>query len=365
MKNENINPFRIMIKALLILLIFNFAFPLIEKMPVQQITLYNHIVRGRERLPFGENPQQAYNLTMNDLDAMLLSHEISKRSADDSLSVVIGGDSSVWGTLLENEDTISAKLEQKFLDKNVHVYNLGYPTTAILKDLVLLDASLACEPDMVIWFITLNSLIRDAHKDAPILINNPEKTNAVITGYDLSIPLLPERTFLDKTFFNQRRNIHDRIQLQLFAAMWGATGIDQFIPQEFNSAARDLENDDSYLGITDHELNEQDLELEVVAAFIKQNPGVDVIIVNEPILISQGVNSDVRYNFYYPRWAYDQYRTLIATKFEEMGIKYIDLWDSVPEKYFTNSAIHYNAQGADILVDALYSKLEKEISLIE
>jgi len=369
MKNNTLNPFRIVIKAIFLLLCFNFAYPLIQKIPFQNITLYNHLVQGRERLPFGETPQLSYNLTMNDMDAMLLSHEISKRNADDSRKIVIGGDSSIWGTLLENKDTISAKLEQRIakegseLGENVLVFNLGYPTTAILKDLAFLDAGLVYEPDVIIWFVTLNSLVHDAYKDAPILLNNPNKTNALITKYDLATPLLPQKTYLENTFFNQRRDIHDRIQLQLFAPMWAATGIDQYYPQDYQAAARDLEADDSYAGIEDQVLREQDLDIEVITAFIENNPDVHVIVVNEPILISEGVNSDIRYNFYYPRWAYDQYRTLMATIFEEKGIKYIDLWDSVPEEYFTNSAIHYNAHGVDILIDDLFLKIEKEISL--
>lgn len=368
MKNETLNPFRILVKAIIILLCFNFAFPVIQKIPFHNITLYNHFVQGRERLPFGETPQLSYNLTMNDMDAMLLSHEISKNNSDDFLKIIIAGDSSVWGTLLENENTISAKLEQKMnreesgMGENVQVFNLGYPTTAILKDLAFLDASLVYEPDVVIWFVTLNSLVQEAYQDAPILLNNPEKTNALITKYDLSMPSLMQKTYRENTFFNQRRNIHDRIQLQLFAPMWAATGIDQYYPSDYQAAARDLEADDSFADIADHELREKDLDLEVITTFVEKNPDIDVIIVNEPILISQGANSDIRYNFYYPRWIYDQYRALMATTFEEKGIKYIDLWDSVPEEYFTNSAIHYNAQGVDILIDNLFLKVEKEIS---
>lgn len=370
MNQKGISPVRIFLKAIVILLCFNFAFPIIDHVPSDRISLYNNLVVGRERLPFGENPDLAYNLTMNDMDAMLASHEISKAQKDESFSILITGDSSVWGTLLNNEETISTRLEQRIhsdetLDiyGRTSVYNLGYPTTSILKDLVILDECLKFQPDTIIWFITLNSVIKDAHQDAPIILNNPEKTNAVIEKYDLRVPLLAEKTYMEKTFLQQRRDIHDRIQLQLMAVMWAATNIDQYIPQDYKSAARDLEADDSYMNITNYELTEQDLELEAITAFIDQNPSINVIVVNEPILISTGMNSEVRYNFYYPRWVYDKYRSLVAAKFQEMGIKYIDLWDSIPEKLFTNSAIHYNAQGVDILIEYLYPEIEKEVLL--
>ncbi len=44
-----------------------------------------------------------------------------------------------------------------------------------------------------------------------------------------------------------------------------------------------------------------------------------------------------------------------------MEIQYIDLWDVVPETLFTNSAIHYDAQGVDIVTEKLYSFIMKDI----
>ncbi len=38
---------------------------------------------------------------------------------------------------------------------------------------------------------------------------------------------------------------------------------------------------------------------------------VPVLIINEPMFISDGQNSDLRYNSFYPRWAYDQFHRLL------------------------------------------------------
>ncbi len=46
---------------------------------------------------------------------------------------------------------------------------------------------------------------------------------------------------------------------------------------------------------------------------LAQSNELPVLLVNEPILISNGENSDIRYNFYYPRWAYDAYRSELAS----------------------------------------------------
>ncbi|MGV8024932.1 MAG: hypothetical protein AB2L18_00020 [Anaerolineaceae bacterium] len=366
MHEKTINLWRIIWKTILILLIINFSFPFIKFMNFPEISVYNSIFPGRQRLPFGENPDLSYNLTLNDLDAMLASHIVAASDIGSEYSIFLIGDSSIWGTLLENDATVSAKLQNYFNSatpvKNgpIHIYNLGYPTSSILKDLVILDKGLEHKPDMVVWFVTLNSLVKNSYQEAPILLNNPEITNTVISKYELMIPFLQEQSYWDKTFFNQRRNIYDRIHLQMVAPMWASTGIDQYIPQEYTPAARDLEADDSYEYIQTHSINETDLDLSVIANFIAKNPEVQVLVVNEPILISSGANSDIRYDLYYPRWIYDDYRQLLSTKFAEMEIKYIDLWNAVPTSFFTNSAIHYNEQGVEIVAQKIYSFIAKD-----
>ncbi|RJQ43154.1 MAG: SGNH/GDSL hydrolase family protein [Anaerolineaceae bacterium] len=366
MHEQSINPWRILWKTCIILFIINFAFPFLCLIPFPEISLYNTIFPGRERLPFGETPELAYNLTLNDIDAMLASHIVAASNEETEISIFVMGDSSIWGTLLENDETVSAKL-QNYFDSDVpeqndpvEVYNLGYPTSSVLKDLVILDQALQYKPNMVIWFVTLNSLAKESYKEAPLLLNNPEKTNEIISKYELDIPLLPEQSYWDRTFLKQRRNIYDRIHLQMVAPMWASTGIDQYIPIDYTPAARDLEADDSYEYIHGHTLSETDLELSVITNFVEKNPDIQVIVINEPILISRGMNSDIRYNLYYPRRMYDEYRVLLSTKFKEMEIKYIDLWDAVPESMFTNSAIHYDEQGVDILTEKLYSLIKKD-----
>ena len=44
---------------------------------VGDVSLYNRIFPGRMRFPYGENPSEAYNLSLFDLDAMFASHAIS------------------------------------------------------------------------------------------------------------------------------------------------------------------------------------------------------------------------------------------------------------------------------------------------
>ena len=80
-----------------------------------------------------------------------------------------------------------------------------------------------------------------------------------------------------------------------------------------------------------------------------------VVLVNEPIFISDGMNSDIRYNFYYPRWVYDRYREMLEEVAGENEWDLIDLWDLLPGDFFTDSAIHYNLDGVGLVVDTLLS----------
>ncbi len=87
---------------------------------------------------------------------------------------------------------------------------------------------------------------------------------------------------------------------------------------------------------------------------------VPILIVNEPVYLSSGQNSNIRYNFFYPRWAYDQYRQLMTQASHANSWNYLDLWNIIPVDEFTNSAIHLTPSGTETLAD----KVGEAISLI-
>ena len=91
---------------------------------------------------------------------------------------------------------------------------------------------------------------------------------------------------------------------------------------------------------------------------------VPVVLINEPIFISDGANSDVRYNSFYPRWAYDAYRVLLAERAAAEGWRYLDLWDAIPPDEFTDTPVHLTPAGARLLAEKLVAALEPEITQI-
>ena len=357
-----IRLFGVVLKATLLFVLFNLAFLLIQDIPVGKFSLYNSVFPGRERFPFGET-RESYNLSLFDLDAMFASHVLAgKEKARDELHVLLIGDSSVWGTLLTPEQTLAGQLNKNTIaacGKTVRAYNLGYPTISLTKDLMILDQARQYQPDMVIWLTTLEAFPRDKQLTSPIVANNAERVQKLITTYQLSLeandPALVKPTTWEQTFVGQRRTVADLLRLQIYGALWAATGIDQVYPEQYERAQTDLEASDEF-----HELSSlQDaLALDVLDAGMSMAP--KMMLVNEPMLISSGLNSDIRYNFFYPRWAYDEYRRLLSEHAAARNWHYLDLWDLVPATEFTNSAIHLTPAGENLLAKELAEAIQTE-----
>jgi hypothetical protein len=141
--------------------------------------------------------------------------------------------------------------------------------------------------------------------------------------------------------------------------MWSATGIDQIYSDNYEKAQTDFEADESYHNFIKPNLDENLLAINALETGFRIANETPMILVNEPMLISSGINSDIRYNFFYPRWAYDEYRKMMFTLSEENHWQYVDLWDIVPANEFTNSAIHLTPAGEKILVDSLVPYVEE------
>jgi len=81
------------------------------------------------------------------------------------------------------------------------------------------------------------------------------------------------------------------------------------------------------------------------------------------MFVSRGQNSDLRYNFFYPRWAYDTYRRLLAEQCRLRGWHCLDLWAAVPASEYTDSAIHLTSAGEAILAGRLGAALTSFIGV--
>jgi hypothetical protein len=363
-KHPSVNLFRLLLKAGILFAAFNFAFVFVNLETLGKLSLYNRLFPGRERFPFGET-HEAYNLSLYNINAMLASHALAGAEKSPSeYRVLLIGDSSVWGTLLTPEQTLAGQLNARSLaacGRTVRAYNLGYPTISLTKDLMLLDQALEYEPDMLVILTTLEAMPLDKQFESPLVANNPDRIRHLITTYQLPLnpndPALTQPSKWEQTFLSRRRAVADLIRLQLYGALWASTGIDQVYPQNYERAQTDLDPGIEYHGLTQPADLRGALALEVLDALMNA-ADVPTLLVNEPMLVSGGQNSDIRYNFFYPRWAYDEYRRLLAERAAEYGWHYLDLWRLVPADQFTNSAIHLTPVGESLLANQIAESIQ-------
>lgn len=363
MMNQNWRPIvRLLSKAALLFAVFNFGFGLAHPLPLLgRVSIYNTLVPGRPRLPYSDHPERAYSLSLYTLEALFASHEVAAPKSADEYRVLLIGDSATWGFLLKPEDTLAAKLNAARLTlpdgRAVRAYNLGYPIMSLAKDLLILQDALNHHPDMVVWLVTLESFPYDKQLFPPLLQHNPAPVQALITQYQLRLnpndASFVTESFWDKTLVGQRRALADWLRLQLYGIAWAATGIDQDYPATYELRQADFQADDSFHALTPPHLTSEDLGFDILSAGVQmaRAAGVPLMLVNEPTFISTGQNSDIRYNFFYPRWAYDDYRLLLAKFSNDHALPYLDLWDAVPGSEFTNSAVHLTPLGSQMVAD--------------
>ena len=347
----------VLLKGLVLFLLFDLACSAIDPSALGKISLYNSLFPGRQRFPFGENSAQSYNLSLFNLDAMFASHVLADGSKPvDEFRVILIGDSSTWGTLLSPEETLAGQMDAAGLSlcgRKMRVYNLGYPTISLTKDLLVLDYALRYQPDLVIWLVSLEAFPAENQLSSPIVSNNASRMADLITRYDLPLypndPALVHPGFWDTTLIGQRRSLADLFRLQMYGILWSATGIDQTYPIDYQHAQTDFDTEISYHSMQPPTLDESQLAFGFLDAGLRVAGSTPVILINEPMLISVGENSDLRYNFLYPRWAYEQWREMMLTRAQQGGWNYLDLWNIIPAEEFTNSAIHLTPAGESML----------------
>jgi hypothetical protein len=350
---------RVLLKTALLFVLANVLFVIVQP-AYGVLTIYNWLVPGRERLPFGENPA-AYNLSLNNLDAMFASHLVARPKAPDEYRVLLIGDSATWGVLLRPDQTLAGQLNALDLraddERRMVFYNLGYPTMSLTKDLMLMEYALRYQADTVIWLVTAQSFPRDVQLDPPLVQHSRESVRQLITTYDLALnpddPQLFTPTLWDRTLVGSRRDLADWLRLQGYGLTYAATQIDQYYPLSYTPRTEDFDTDTAWSGSGfrieyETDLSGDALAFDVLAAgilMLRQN-GIDVILVNEPTFVSTGENSELRYNFFYPRWAYDQYRQHLESFSEAHEIAYLDVWDLIEGSEFTDSPVHLTPRGS-------------------
>ena len=119
----------------------------------------------------------------------------------------------------------------------------------------------------------------------------------------------------------------------------------------------DVKKDPDYRGLVSGSDLRESLLLDALAVGYEVAGRTPVLLVNEPIFVANGMHSDVRYNDLYPRWAYDQYRGLLAEQAQKNSINFLDMWNTIPPEFFTDTPLHLSADGERLFAEQLNPKL--------
>lgn len=355
MKSE-VHPLRVVVKALGLFVIINILYGWFNP-PGAQVSGYNVIFPGRTRLPFGVGGDP-YSVAIENVDITFLSHAIAAPKSPDEYRIVMIGDSSLWGEDLGAYEVISEQwnqLSSRCGDKTIRAYDLGYPHPSVLKDLVILDKAMEYDPDLIVWFVTLNTLI--SQRVNPFLLANWERSAKLLDMYDIGFQqgerFEGESTFFEKTLMGQRSDLARQIKLEMLGIIWTATREDTNrltpgAPPDFG-----VSNDARYRGMEPPQELKDMLLFQALATGHEIAGSTPVLIVNEPIFLATEERSPVRYNVVYPRWAFDQYRAHLADQAQSAGWNYLDLWDAVPPEYFADARFHLKVEGEQLLIQQI------------
>jgi len=357
-----VSAVRVLVKAFLFFVAFNLIYALVDP-PIGKINGYNLIWPGRLRFPYSETPAY-YGLSHNapvieDFDAMFGSHIISASpKKDNEFRVLLLGDSSTWGGHVTPTDMLSEQLNRLGLTtcdgKTVQVFNLGYPWPSLLRDVLVLDWAKQYDPDLIIWLVTLHSFEKKP-MDRDFLIPHADRMGELVKSYNIKLPRvymeIPQTSLWQKTIVGQRKHIKDVLLGQVFGPMWAGTGVDNHLAiTQIPPFSQDMPADISYMEYqTDKQapVLVQSLMFDVLRAGHDIAGDVPLIVINEPIFIASGQNSDLRYNELYARWAYDAYRDALTKWIQLKGYSFLDYWNTVPAEEFNNGVFHRNPQGEE------------------
>lgn len=364
---------RVLVKALILVVLVNALLLQLQINPVRTLILLNTwdlLGRGRARLTYPSDFQNG----QLPLEALLAAHEISVPKLPDEYRVVLLGESGIAGWGVADEDTLSGQLTGRRMvidGRRLIAYNLAYPQPGAARDLLVLDAALAYDPDVIIWFVT------------PAALNNdPEIIGANRVFYGLNERRLNHLVARHSVLLEEWYAAHAPGLLEVEPLWQRYVAIDdqELLPIWLNTLFYPFFTPD--LAISDRRIGLEPVPED--ARYTEETPGFDpmpneawnlilagclradaegsaLLVVNEPMLIGYGSHSDENYNSNYQRALYDRYRDTLTGFAEEYHLWYADLWNVVPAERFTDTPLHADAEGYTMLSASLEAILEQGV----
>ncbi len=357
---------RVFVKAIVLLLILNFVCLALNFSPVDALIRFNSwwlVGHGRARLVYPSDFQNG----QLPVDALVGAHALAytPKSADE-FRVVVLGESGIAGWGLRDEETFTAQLTArgvKIGNRHVVAYNLAYPSPNVARDVLILDEAMKYQPDLVLWFLTPAAL-----DNAPSAIG----TNAVL--FDLNRTRLQHLTddFGLQDWFAARMSVEPAwwpwlaIRDQDTLPVWLNTLLYPFTAPDLGLTRRRMGSEPIpataryTLGREGFDpMPNQTWQFLDMGRRLAEQGGAHLLLVNEPMLIGSGANSERNYNVEYERAFYDDYHKKLIEFVTGKGFLFADLWNVMPAAAFTDTPLHATAAGYAVLVDKIVPELLK------
>ena len=341
---------RILLKATLLFVLLNVAFALTDPMSfLGRIGIYNWLVPGRERITYDNGSQQSHTVTTANLSADLSTHAVAGAYPPDEFRVFVFGDSATWAPTQQSDQTVTAFLNDMELtttdNRHLRFYNLAYPGSSAAKTLLLMDAAMDYQPDLIVWLLTPGAFYYGKVHHY-LVTQNPAAMARLSAEYHLPGFSVDDGQFVDpdvwdKTIIGRRDELATLLRLQVYGIAWGLTRIDNtresYFEPPLNDILGDMEDPAPF--------NPDDATLQYLYAMVDLAGDVPIVFINEPIFIADGKNSDRWYNASYSRQEFDSFRVIMSAIAAREGWNYQDAWNVVPPQYFTKDELHRNPEG--------------------
>ncbi len=146
---------RVLIKAITLLLIFDVV-QMALNLPhaIDRWPIYRSFTPPTSRLGLSD---QIGDPIWWRLDPLLDAHEIAQPKAPDEFRVIFLGDSATFCLYCRSTEAIPflfTQLDAIIAGKHVRGYNLAYPGSDWLKDILILKHAMRYQPDAIVWLVT-------------------------------------------------------------------------------------------------------------------------------------------------------------------------------------------------------------------
>jgi hypothetical protein len=356
---------RVFAKAIALLTGLNLVLLAIGIDPTVSLTTLNTWgLAGRQGAPRLLRPGQ-YVSGQLPLEGLLAAHEIAYRpKAADEFRVIVLGDSAQYGATINPDETLTGQLTARRLTvngKRLVAYNLAFPGPCVQRDVLILDAVVRYQPDLVIWFVTATGLTSAKNGLHPAHLTffrlNQARLDRIVQTYGQEwfySQIVPKPAWYPLLAFHDQDALLAWLQ-SLMMPFVDYTLLRGPFPDSQRIMTKPIPEKASigegFLGL-DVMPNEA-WQFLLIGKTIAENAGAALLLVNEPMLEGGGPHSDVNYNEVYARGIYDKYRTALGGFASDHRVWYADLWNLIPPEHFNDTAFHADAYGWALVANRL------------